>query len=139
MQPPTFQFPPSLTPKPKKERSALLTGMLALRGVMDLAVVGLGVIAYTALGAQSDVTIPRERAQHAANILLVGIVIAFVELMGVIGTFSYKKWGVYILLGFAGLNIMANFSAGNTVAAYVALGTTAIIGVTLYPRWSDYD
>ncbi len=137
MQP--FQFPGALTPKPKKERPSLLTFMLGVRGALDLFIVGLGVISYTELGAQSDVTIPREQAQHLGNVLLVTIVISFVELMGVIGTFSYKKWGVYILLGFAAINIMANLSAGNKITALVALGTTAIIGAMLYPRWNDYE
>ncbi len=138
-QPPPFQLPPSLLPKPKKVRSRVLTVMLWIRLISDLFIVGLGAIAYTTLGSQSDVTIPRAQAQRLANILLVVMVVAFVELLGVVGMFNFKKWGAYVLLGFSAINIMSNLSAGNRWSALITLITTLVIGGGVYPRWSDYE
>ncbi len=138
-QPPPFQLPPSLLPKPKKVRSWLLSLMLWLRLVLDLLIVGVGAISYSELGSQSDVTIPRAQAQRLGNILLIVMSVAFVELLGVVGMFNFKKWGVYILLGFSAINIMSNLSAGNRWSALATLLTTLVIGATVYPRWSDYE
>ncbi|HSQ67606.1 MAG TPA: hypothetical protein VLM85_30560 [Polyangiaceae bacterium] len=137
MQPPTFNFP--LAPKPKKIRPGLLTAMLAVKGVLDLLGLSLGVLTYVSLGSQADVTIPREHAQHMANVLLVGIVLSFFGLFGVLGTFSFKRWGVYVVVGFSALNVMAQLSAGNRWTGLIALAATAVIAAMVYPRWSDYE
>ena len=140
MQPPVFDFPePPRAPKPKKVRPPVLSAMLGLKGAVDLLIVGVGVISYADLGNKAGVTIPREQAQHLANVLLVGIVLSFVELFGVLGTFSFKRWGVYLVVGFSALNVMANLSSGNRWTAMIGLATTILVGAFVYPRWSDYE
>jgi hypothetical protein len=137
MQPPTFNFPPA--PKPKKVRPVLLTAMLAVKGVLDLLGLGVGVLSYVALGSQANATTPRAQVQHLANVLLVGTVLSFFGLFGVLGTFSYKRWGVYVVVGFSALNVMAQLSAGNRWTAMIALAATTLIAAMVYPRWNDYE
>ncbi len=124
----------------RKDRSALLTGALFLRGAS--AVFGLlgGTLAYFAItSAATHHDMSPGQAKNVANALLGLIVASFVQLAGVLGTAAWKKWGVYVLAGSSFFGILLSLKAGAEAQALFGLVTLLIYGVAIGLRWSDFE
>src|SRR5437773_9737929 len=101
--PPPVQFAPLPTqtvPKPKLERGGFLTFILVVRFIGDafLILTSLGVMALLSHEAKTGNSFGEQgRVVGNAVTLLLGV--TCIDLAGVAGVLSWKKWGVYVLGG----------------------------------------
>ncbi len=147
MQPPPMQpfrpFPPD-KPQPKGPKAPLsgtLKLILGLKLISVLFVMG-GVLLVLMAGSEAAKptdAATRNAMHQLANLALMAMGASFVELIGIAGTWSMKRWGVYTLMGFSFLNIAVRLSAHDNASAGFSALTTLLVGIMIAPRWNDFD
>jgi len=78
-------------------------------------------------------------AHRFANFAILATVASLAELLGVAGTWNFKRWGVYVLAGFTTLGFMLRIRGGDKIGALVSVVSTIIVGIAIGTRWSDFD
>ena len=143
MQP--FQFDQSAlvqsTPNPRRDLPARVKTVLGLKVIGCLLSIGasfLGLLAFNA-AADHDIAIPPEWAHRMANYAMIATGLSLVELLGVAGVWSFKRWGVYLLAGFSMLNFVVRMHSHDTTFALIGVASTAIVGAVIAARWSEFE
>jgi hypothetical protein len=143
MQP--FQFDPSAlvqsTPQIRRELPARVKTVLGLKVIGCLFAIGasfLMMLAFTA-AADHDITMPPALAHRVASYAMIATGVSLVELLGVAGVWTFKRWGVYTLAGFSMLNFVIRMHAGDSLFALLGLVSTAVVGAVIAARWSDFE
>ncbi|HEX7602389.1 MAG TPA: hypothetical protein VF316_12325, partial [Polyangiaceae bacterium] len=127
----------------KKQHSRSLVAVLALKGIGSLLGLAFAIMAYAALSNAKTAT-PHFGTQvqdaHAlANLALVMILVSAVELAGVLGTYAFKRWGVFIVVGFTVFAALLHVKNGETYSAAFGLMSTALLAFLIFPRWVEYE
>ena len=140
--PPHLAFAPPPSAR-KKEHPRTLLAILALKGVGSLFGLAFGIMGYAALSnAQTETPHFGTRVQDAhalANLALVMILVSAIELAGVLGTYSFKRWGVFIVTGFTIFSALLHVKNGETYSAVLGLLSTAVLGLLIFPRWVEFE
>ena len=143
MQP--FQFDqPALvqsTPNVRRELPARVKTVLGLKVIGCLLSIGASFLMLLAFNAAADhdITMPPALAHRMANYAMVATGLSLVELLGVAGVWSFKRWGVYILAGFSMLNFVIRMHAGDSTFAMIGIASTVIVGAVIAARWADFE
>lgn len=143
MQP--FQLDPSSlvqsTPRPRQELPKSLRVMLGLKTVGCLIMMGLSVIVLLAFSDPQSWPegMTSEMAHKVANISVVATGVALLELLGVAGTWSFKRWGVYVLAGFSMMSFVLRVHMGDAFGAAISVTTTLITGLVVAGRWKEFE
>ena len=143
MQP--FQFDQAAlvhsTPNVRRDLPARVKLVLGLKVIGCLFAIGVSFLALLAMNtiADHDITIPPELAHKMANYAMLATGLSLVELLGVAGVWTFKRWGVYLLSGFSMLNFVIRMHSGDTISAMIGLAMTAVVGATIAARWSDFE
>jgi hypothetical protein len=135
---PVFQpLPPQSSPA--RVRGTFLTSVLGLRFVRDLFAIFTGIVSMSALSSP-DAPIYGPDRRALGNVLALALVITCVDLAGVAGVLSWKKWGVVILGASEALSIMTAIQSGGLgLATLVGLGTAIGIGFAIATRWKQFE
>jgi hypothetical protein len=131
-------FPPQTVAKP--ERGGFLTFILVLRFIADvfLVLTSLGVMALLSHEAKTGADIgDGGRAVGNTVTLLLGV--TCIDLAGVAGVLSWKKWGVYLLGGCEILGLVLKLQEGHIASAMVGLATLMLAGFGIAMRWRYFD
>ncbi len=136
-------FVPQAGPPKKKQLPTFLKVILVLKALAALLVLGLTFITMAAVDSHVDrnaLTDTSRATLHAmGQILLVVMLVQLLELIGVAGTWNFKRWGVYLLAGFSMLDIVLNLKISSTSGLSIGLATTLIVGFGIAVRWNDFD
>lgn len=143
MQP--FQFDQSAlvqsTRKPVRELPARVKTVLMLKTLGCLLAIGGSLLMMTAVSdpAHWPEGFGAEWAHRIATLSMVATGLSLLELLGVAGVWSFKRWGVYVLSGFSMLNFVVSMQAHATFSAGLTLLSTMIVGVVIASRWEDFE
>lgn len=135
-------FAPPPTPKKKVQPRSLVV-ILALKGISALLALAFGIMAYAALSNVQTET-PHFGTQvqdsHAlGNLALVMVFVSAVELAGVLGAYTFKRWGVFIVVGFTVFSALLHMKNGETASAAFSLLSTAALSILIFPRWAEFE
>jgi len=136
MQP--LQAPPARV----KELPSYLKVVLALKGIGCLAMVGLSYFELTILNRVPLARLDdgaREQVSMLAQLTMIAAGMALVELLGVVGTWGFKRWGVYVLAGFSMMDLVLRLKTHESAGAAIGLLTTTIAFVGVAVRWRDFE
>jgi len=137
-----YQPPPQFfQPQKRKELPARVKGVLGMKAMGCFAAIVLSAILLYTFGDSArwpegmDSTV----AHRFANFAILATVASLAELLGVAGTWNFKRWGVYVLAGFTTLGFMLRIRGGDKIGALVSVVSTIIVGIAIGTRWSDFD
>ena len=139
MFPPT---PPSLYERaPRKELPGRVKGVLGMKAMGSFAAIILSAILLYTFSDRSRWPdgMDTEVAHRFAKYALLATVASLVELLGIVGTWNFKRWGVYVLAAFTTLGFMLRISGGDKIGALVSVVSTIIVGAVIGSRWSDFE
>ncbi len=107
----------------------------------SVAMIGLSAILLFAFNdrAKWPDGMTTEQAHRFANLAMLATGASLAELLGVAGTWSFKRWGVYLLAFFSMIGFVFRISGGDKIGAAVSVGSTLIVGLVVASRWSDFD
>ena len=143
MQP--FQFDQSSlvqsTRKPVQGLPAGLKAILMLKTLSCLLIVGASLLMMISVSDPANWTqgFSAEYARRVALLSMVATGISLLELLGVAGTWSFKRWGVYVLSGFSMLNFVVLMQSHQTFSAGTAVVSTMVVGFVIASRWKDFE
>ena len=143
MQP--FQFDQSglvqSTPKPVRELPARVKTVLMLKTLGCLLAIGGSLFMMMAVSDPQHWPegFGKEWAHRVATLSMVATGLSLVELLGVAGVWSFKRWGVYVLSGFSMLNFVVRMHAHQSFSAGLSLISTIIVGFVIASRWEDFE
>jgi len=139
MQP--FQVDPRLMPKIRRELPTRVKTVLGLKLLGCLLTIGGSFLVLAAFEDSSrwPEGMTAEMAHRMATLAMMSTGISLLELFGVAGTWSFKRWGVYVLAGFSMLNFVVRMHSGDTFGALLSIGSTAIAGAVVASRWEDFE
>ncbi len=133
---------PLQAPKKRPELPGVLKLILGLKTAGSVIVLIMTFIAITALNAINPAGISSQgrAAMHAVGqTLMMVAAVQVVELIGIVGTWGFKRWGVYVLMGFSMIDIALNLKTSSSLGLTVGLVTTVIVGAGIGSRWNDFD
>jgi hypothetical protein len=140
MQPFPMMPPP---PQPKREVPSYLKLLLVLKALGCLFTVGLSFLMLTTLNRAAAHQHPTSEQQASmqlvAEITMIAAGMSLVELLGVVGTWSFKRWGVYVLAGFSMMNFVLRLRSGDQLGASMSLAMSVLVGVGIALRWKDFE
>jgi hypothetical protein len=113
-------------------------GLKALGCLFAIGASFLMLLAFTA-AADHDITMPPALAHRMASYAMIATGVSLVELLGVAGVWTFKRWGVYMLAGFSMLNFVIRMHAGDSTFAMIGLASTAVVGAVIAARWADFE
>jgi hypothetical protein len=111
-----------------KALGCLLTSFLSMLVMMALS-------DRTALPEGMTVAMAHQLGQLA----MIATGVSIVELLGVAGTWTFKRWGVFVLATFSMLNFAIRMSGHDSFGAILSLGTTALAGLVIAARWREFE
>jgi hypothetical protein len=130
-------FPPfQVTAPARKELPGGLKVLLMLKMLGCLAVIGLAFVMFLEL---SDVKMGTDIARPLVLGLTLVSAAAMLEILGIVGVWGFKRWGVYIVTCFTMLGFVFDLKAGLTTGAIITLLTTLLAAMPIIIRWNDFD
>jgi ABC-type branched-subunit amino acid transport system permease subunit len=139
-RPPLPPFKPFMPPQ-RRELPARVKGVLGMKAMGSLAAIALSAILLFAFSDRSkwpDGMTP-QIAHRFANYALLATAASLAELLGIAGTWNFKRWGVYILAAFTTLGFMFRISGGDKIGALISVASTTLVALVVASRWSDFD
>ena len=143
MQP--FQFDQSAlvqsTPRIRRELPARVKTVLMLKTLGALLVIGSSLIALMAVNDPQSWRdgFNAEMAHRIALLSMGATALSLLELLGVAGVWTFKRWGVYVLSGFSMLNFVIEMQMHATFSAGLTILSTMIVGFVIASRWEDFE
>jgi hypothetical protein len=145
MQPmqPMVPMQPMQQPPQKPELSGMLKAVLVMKALGALLVLGATFLALAALNAvvkPGAIGSEGRATMHAlGQILMLVAGVQLVELVGIAGTWSFKRWGVYTLAAFSMLDLVLNLKTANAFSLTIGLVTSLIVALGIASRWKDFE
>jgi hypothetical protein len=137
-----FQIEPSAasTPTTRREIPGQLKAVLGLKVLSCLAAIGISLVALLEWSdpANRPVGMSSELAHRIANLAMLATGVSLLELLGVAGVWSFKRWGVYILAGFSMLSFVIRLHNGDNFGI-VSIASTVVAGAVIATRWKDFE
>ncbi|HEY1957352.1 MAG TPA: hypothetical protein VGH28_17155 [Polyangiaceae bacterium] len=143
MQPmqPMMNIPPP--PLRRPQLPGYLKAILVVKALGCLIGVAIAFTAMAVINSKVDPTSlgddGREAMHSLGKLLTLVMVVELLQLVGVAGTWSFKRWGVYVLAGFSMLDIVLNIRTQNNTALLLGLVTSLIAAGGIAARWKDFE
>ena len=131
---------PIVPPTPPPKLRAPLSGLVKL--ILGLKVAGCLVVLFgsmLALAALSNKPLAPEMAHQLSTLLTLSSGAAAVQLVAVAGVWSFKRWGVYLLVTIGLLAVVFDMKAGSTFSAALGISTLLFVGFAIAGRWNDFE
>jgi len=137
----TRTLTPAYTAAKKRELPARVKAILSIKLLASLATMFLSVVVLLAWSDPADrpIGMSQEMAHRIATMASAASALSLLELFGVAGTWSFKRWGVYILTGFSMLNFVVRMHSGDAFGACLTIATTLVTGAVVASRWQDFE
>jgi len=134
-------LPPSFFAPRRRELPARIKGVLGMKACGSVAAIVLSALLLYAFSDRSRWPdgMTTDDAHRFASYALLATVASLAELLGVVGTWSFKRWGVYVLAACSTLGFMFRVSGGDKIGALVSVVTTIIVALVVATRWSDFE
>jgi len=126
----------------RRELPGSLKAILLVKVVACLVVLGVTFILFLGL---SSVTEPLSstaavRMHVMSNLLSLAAGAALLELFGIAGIWSFKRWGVYMLACFTMLGFVFSLKLGNVgFGTCIDVVTTLVAAGAIGARWRDFE
>lgn len=138
--PPPIELGPPSASVAKRSRSRLLGAALFLKGTGAVLGVMFGTIGYFAMShADQNTILDHQPVKTIANALLAMIIVSAIQLVGVLGTLAWKKWGVYLLAASGTFGILVSLKGDASAQAFYGLIGLAVFGYAVATRWADFE
>jgi hypothetical protein len=136
-----FQPPPPFSSPQRRALSAGVKGALGMKACGAIAAIVLSAVLLVAFNDRSKWPegMTTELAHRFASFALLATGASLAELLGVAGTWSFKRWGVYALAGSSMIGFVFRISGGDKIGAVLSVASTAIVGLAVASRWSDFE
>ncbi len=137
-----YQPPPQFfQPQRKRELPGRIKGVLGMKACGSIgAIILSAILLYTFSDrAHWPDGMTTEVAHKFASYALLATVASLGELLGVVGTWSFKRWGVYLLSVFTTLGFMLRISGGDKFGAFLSVISTVLVGLVIGAHWSDFE
>jgi hypothetical protein len=132
---PLYQSAP---PPRKKDRGVFLSGFLIFNGIANMGLAAGGI--YNAHELSREILIlPTADEVFAPKLAIAASIVAFVNLIALMGVWSWKQWGVYLVVALSSVGALIAIrldSAPNIVATLVSVFLLLILAG---PKWKDFD
>ena len=117
-----------------------MKAILGLKLLVCLAWMGLSfLLVFTGSSGDGPVDGATAQGMHVtAELAMLIFATALVELFGIAGTWSLKRWGVYILAGCSMLSFVLGLRTGQGFAI-VSLATLLVAGFGIMMHWKDFE
>jgi hypothetical protein len=137
--PQPFEFGPPPAPG-KRGRTRILQASLFLKGTGAIIGVFFGAIGYVTMGkADPHAILDPRPVKTLANAFLALAIVSAIQLVGVLATIAWKKWGVYLLIASATFSILAALKSDAGIqGAYGFIGLCLFI-YAVATRWGDFE
>jgi hypothetical protein len=128
-------------PPKRRELPGRIKGVLGMKACGSFAAIVLSALVLFAFSdrAKWPEGMTSEQAHKLANYAMLATVASLAELLGVVGTWNFKRWGVYALVACTTAGFMIRISSGDKVGAFVSVISTAIVGLVIGSRWSEFE
>jgi uncharacterized membrane protein (DUF2068 family) len=73
------------------------------------------------------------------RLALVASAIGFVNLVAILGVWSFKRWGVYLAVSLGFLGAVVSYRLGHTANIVAFAAGAVLIAIAVGARWSEYD
>ena len=138
--PPIELGPPTASFTATRTRSRYLAAALFLKGTGAILGVLFGTIGYFAMShADPNTILDHQPVKSIANALLAMIIVSSIQLVGVLGTLAWKKWGVYLLAASGTFGILVSLKGDSAAQAGYGLLGMAFLGYAVATRWGDFE
>jgi hypothetical protein len=137
-----FQPPPQFfQPQRKRELPGRIKGVLGMKACGSVgAIILSAILLYTFSDrARWPDGMTTEVAHKFASYALLATVASLAELLGAVGTWNFKRWGVYLLSVSSTAGFMLRISGGDKIGALLSVASTVLVGLVIGTRWSDFD
>ena len=117
-----------------------MKAILGFKLLVCLAWMGLSfLLVFAGSSADGPVDGATAEGMHVtAELAVLIFATALVELFGIAGTWSFKRWGVYILAGCSMLSFVLGLRSGQAFAI-VSIATLFVAGFGILMRWKDFE
>lgn len=135
-----FQPPPSFFVPQRREVAARVKAVLGMKACGSIAAIVLSAVLLFAFNDPSrwPIEMTSERLHRFATYALLATVASLAELVGVVVTWSGKRSGVYLLVGASMLGFVFRMVGDDAIGAVLSIAATAIAGLVIATRWSDF-
>jgi hypothetical protein len=139
MQP--FQSSPQAPVSVRRELPGSIKAVLVLKTLACLATLGVSLAVFMAFSDPQNrpIGMPTETVHHLANLAALASAVSLLELLGVAGTWAFKRWGVYVLAGFTMLNFVIRAHNNDTFGATTGVLSTLVAAAVIATRWNDFE
>jgi len=139
-----FQPPPPQFFQPQRNKRELPARIKGVLGMKAMGSVGAIILSAILLYTFSDRArwpdgMDPEHAHKFASYAMLATVASLAELLGIAGTWSFKRWGVYLLAVSTTLGFMLRISGGDKIGAFMSVISTFLVGAIIGTRWSDFE
>ncbi len=127
------------TVQTRPELPARVKTVLALKTIGCLLTIGLSFLVLLAFSGELPDGVTVAHAHRLAQLSMIATGASLLELLGVAGVWSFKRWGVYVLSGFSMMSFVFRAQSGDTFGAAISVVSTLIVGVVIAARWKDFE
>jgi hypothetical protein len=130
-----YEPPP---PRPTKERGAGLTAFLIFNAIAQMGLAAGGV--YNAIElARADIIFMTPDQAFAPKLAIAAAVVAFVNPVALMGVWSWKEWGVYLMLALSSVGALIAIRLDYTPNIVANFGSVLFLLITAAPKWALFD
>lgn len=120
---------------PRYLKAILVTKLLACLGWMALSFL----LVFAGSSSNEPIAGTTAEGMHAAaKLAMIIMATALVELFGIAGTWSFKRWGVYVLAGCSMLSFVLGVKSGQAFG-FFSIATMMAAGFAILTRWKDFE
>jgi hypothetical protein len=129
--------------KPRiKHRSKALSTLLVVKGGFGLVMLFVALAALSAMTPQRMARLPHETLAQVLALrdkLILTFITTVIDLIGVTGTWMFKRWGVFVLACASVFLLFLRIMQRETLLAVAGVAVAGSVVAALFPKWHDYD
>lgn len=125
-----------------KQRSKALSTLLVVKGAFGLIMLFVALAALSAMTPQRMARLPHDALVQVLALrdkLILTFITTVVDLVGVTGTWMFKRWGVYVLGCASVFLLFLRIMQRETLLAVAGVAVAGSVAAALMPKWHDYD
>jgi fatty acid desaturase len=128
----------SAPPPRKRERGVFLSAFLIFNGIANMGLAAGGI--YNAHELSKEILLmPTADEIFAPKLAIAAAVVAFANLVSLMGVWSWKQWGIYMVVALSSVGALIAIRldyAPNIVANLISV---VLLLILAGPKWKDFD
>lgn len=133
--------PPSFFAPPRRDLPGHVKGVLGMKACGSVAAIVMSAVLLFAFNDPSrwPLGMTAEIAHRFASYAMLATLTSLFEILAVVGTWSRKRWGVYLLTASSMLAFVFRMVGDDKIGAFLSIGATVVVGIAIASRWSEFD